>query len=302
MENISPEILEKYKKAGEISAKIKNEVLKKIKPGMNILELAEFIEKRIFELGGKPAFPVNIGINDVTAHYTPKFDDATSIKEGDVVKIDHGVHIDGWIADIAYTYCSEKNDLIKVAEKALEEGIKAIRIGAKICEISQAINEAIESSGYGVIVNLTGHGLDQYVVHGFPTIPNVKNDMRYELKEGDVIALEPFVCERNGYVKESEQSEIFAFLQEKKIRMEEARRILDFASNEYKGLPFAKRWLIKKGFSPFKVAFSLRQLEISEAIRTYPILKERNGMVVAQAEDTIIVLDKPIVITKVSED
>ncbi|MEM5872066.1 MAG: type II methionyl aminopeptidase [Candidatus Aenigmatarchaeota archaeon] len=293
------ESLEKYKKAGEIAAKIKIEVLEKIKPGIRILDLAEFIESRILELGGKPAFPVNIGINDVTAHYTPKFDDLVAIKENDLVKIDFGVHVDGWVADLAFTYCSEKNDLIKVAEKALEAGIKEIKIGARVSEISKAINENVENEGFGVIVNLTGHGLDRFVIHGVPTIPNVKNSSSYELKKGDVIALEPFVCEKNGYVKESETVEIFSFLEAKGVRMPEARRILDFVSNEYKTLPFAKRWLIKNGFSPFKTSFALKQLESVEAITTYPVLKERSGMKVAQAEHTIVVLEKPIVITKI---
>jgi len=295
--DMNPEVLEKYRKAGEISSQIRKEVVEMIKPGMKILDLAEFIENRILQLGGKPAFPVNIGINEVTAHYTPKFDEAMSIKPGDLVKIDHGIHVDGWVADMAYTYCSEKNELISVAEKALSAGIKVIKPGLKISEIGKAINETIESSGLGVIVNLTGHGLDQYVIHGPPTIPNIINDSREELMEGDVIALEPFVCERNGYVKESEPVEIFSFLQPKPARLPEARIILEMAADEYMGLPFCRRWLVKKGLSPFKTSFALRQLEMGESIRSYPVLKERSGMRVAQAEHTIIVMEKPIVIT-----
>lgn len=291
------ETLGKYRKAGEIGSKIKKEVLGKMKPGMRILELAEFIEKRILELGGKPAFPVNIGINDFTAHYTPKFNDETVIKPGDVVKIDQGIHVDGWVADMAYTYCSEKNELIKAVENALEAGIKAVKVGVKISEISQAISDTVESSGFGVIVNLTGHGLDQYVIHGPPNIPNVKNDSRQELKEGDVVALEPFVCETNGYVKESEPIEIFSFLQPRPARLPEARKILEMANNEYRSLPFCKRWLVKKGFSPFKVSFALKQLEVMDAVKDYPVLREREGKRVAQAEHTVIVMKKPVVIT-----
>jgi methionyl aminopeptidase len=290
-------ILENYAKAGKISSQIKTEVLEKMKPGMKIIDLAEFIEKRTIELGGQPAFPVNIGINDVTAHYTPKADDAIVIKVGDLVKIDHGVHVDGWVADMAYTYCTEKSELIKVVEHALNAGIKIIKLGVKISEISRAINETVEAAGLGVVVNLTGHGLDQYIIHGPPTIPNIKNDSGETLKEGDVIALEPFVCEKNGYVKESEPCEIFSLLQPKPVRLPEARMILELAGNEYMDLPFCKRWLVKKGLSNFKVSFALRQLEISEAIRSYPVLKERNSMPVAQAEHTVIVMEKPVVIT-----
>lgn len=294
------EVLEKYTKAGEISAQIRKEILEKIKPGMRILELAEYIEKRVLELGGRPAFPVNIGINEVTAHYTPRAGDATAIKDGDLVKIDHGIHIDGYVADMAYTWCQGKNglnDLIKASENAVHAGIRAIRPGARVAEISQAISEAVAASGFGVIVNLTGHGLEQYVIHGPPAIPNVANDSRHELKEGDVIALEPFVCEKNGYVKESEPVEIFSFVQPKPARLPEARTILELAGGEYNGLPFCKRWLAGKGLSPFKISFALKQLEVSNAIMSYPVLKERSCMAVAQAEHTIIVTEKPFVIT-----
>jgi methionyl aminopeptidase len=293
------EILGKYRKAGKISKQVSKEVMGRIKPGMRIFELAEFIEKRTIELGGKPAFPVNIGINDITAHYTPKSGDETVVKPGDLVKIDQGVHVDGWVADMAYTYCSEKNDLIKVVEKALEAGINVVRPGVKVSEISQAINDSVEKSGFGVVVNLTGHGLDQYVIHGPPTIPNVKNDSRQELKDGDVVALEPFVCETNGYVKESEPIEIFSFLQPKPVRLPEARRILDLANNEYQGLPFCKRWLVRKGFSPFRVSFALKQLEVLGAVKAYPVLRERSGLAVAQAEHTVIVGKKPVVTTSI---
>jgi len=295
---MDPKTLEKYKKAGEISQKIRAEVLEKIKPGMRIFDLAEFIEKRIIELGGRPAFPVNIGINDITAHYTPRMNDGMVINPGDLVKIDQGVHLDGWVADMAYTYCSDKSELIRTVERALEAGIKVIRPGARISEISEAISQSVESSGSGVIVNLTGHGLDNYVIHGPPTIPNVKNDSRQELKENDVIALEPFVCETNGYVKESEPVEIYSLLQPKPARLPEARKIMEIANSEYRGLPFCKRWLSKR-FSPFKVSFALKQLEISDSVKSYPVLRERSGLAVAQAEHTIIVKDKPIVTTRI---
>lgn len=294
------EILEKYKKAGEIGSKIKEEVLERIKPGMKILELAEFIEKRIVELGGKPAFPVNIGINEITAHYTPKSDDSTIIKQGDLVKIDQGIHVDGWVADMAYTYCSEKNEMVKAVERALEAGLKTVKPGVRISEISEAIYSEVEKAGFGVIVNLTGHGLNQYVIHGPPTIPNIKNDSDVKLKEGDVIALEPFVCETSGYVKESEPVEIFSFLQSRPVRLSEARKILELANNEYRGLPFCKRWLVKKGFSAFKASFALKQLEVSDAVRSYPVLRERDSKPVVQAEHTIIVMEKPIVTTRLS--
>lgn len=267
-------ILEKYIKAGRIGAQVKQEVFQTIKPGMKILDLAELIEKRIIELGGKPAFPVNIGINETAAHYTPVIGDNKEIMPGDLVKIDIGVHIDGYIADMAFTYCSEKNDLIEAAEKAVQAGIAVIKPGLKICEISQAISDSVKSSGFGVIINLTGHGLEKFDLHSDPTVPNVINSSDYVLKSGDVIALEPFVTKTNGYVKESETAEIYSYLQERSVRLPEGRMILQIARDKYSGLPFAKRWLSKE-ISPLKIFLGLKQLELAGAMRSYPVLKEK---------------------------
>ncbi len=291
-------VLESYKKAGKINSQVREEVLKTIKPGMKILDLAEFIEKKIEELGGKPAFPVNIGINDITAHYTPSSNDQTEIKPGDVVKIDVGVQIDGYVSDHAYTYCSEKNGMVKVAEEALEAGIKVIKPGVRVTEISKAINEVVEKAGLGVVINLTGHGLDQYVIHGPPKIPNVDHDSGDILDEGMVVALEPFVLESNGTVKDSEPVEIFSFMQPRPVRLQEARQIMELSADEYNGMPFCKRWIIKKGFSPFKTSFAIKQLETVEALRGYPVLRENRGKPVAQAEHTVIVGNPSIVTTR----
>ena len=292
------EILDKYIKAGKIGSQVKSEIFPKIKPGMKILDLAEMIEKRIIGLGGLPAFPVNIGINEITAHYTPQSSDAREIKEGDLVKIDTGIHIDGYVADMAYTYCSEKHDYIETVENALSNALSVIRPGVKVSEISDAIQDIVEKAGLGIIINLSGHGLQNYVLHGPPSIPNVRNDDDTQLQEGDVIAIEPFVTESNGMVKDSEPIEIFSFLQAKAARLPEARKILEIAANEYMGLPFAKRWIVKRGFSAFKAGYALRQLEGIDALKGYHVLKESRGKPVAQAEHTVIVSEKQIITTK----
>ncbi|MEM7822983.1 MAG: type II methionyl aminopeptidase [Candidatus Aenigmatarchaeota archaeon] len=289
------EILEKYKRAGAIAAKVKNDVLGRIKVDMSLLELANFIEQKIREYGGQPAFPVNISIDDVAAHDTPAWNDMRKIPENALVKIDIGVHVDGYIGDLAFTWCSKPNPIINTAEDVLNAAISVIRPEITISDISVVIEEKAKESGYGVITNLTGHGLEQYEFHAPPNIPNVKNDIDYKLKKGDVIALEPFLTESNGYVKESGKSEIFRFLQDRPVRMLEARKILQMARETWHGLPFAKRWL--SSFSPLKIALAIKQLEDANAIESFPVLKEISGKPIAQAEHTIVVLEKPLVIT-----
>lgn len=292
------ETLEKYMKAGRIAAEVRIEAEKILKPGLKILDLANLIEDEIRKRGADPAFPVNISINDVVAHYTPVYNDETRINPGDLVKIDIGTHVDGYIGDMAFTYCSEKNGLIDANKEILEAAIKIIKPGVTVGELGAAIESKTKELGVGIIVNLTGHTLQKYVFHGSPSIPNTKTDSKYSFAEGSIIALEPFACRTNGYVKESGMACIYSYLQSKPVRLNEARKILQMAGEEYHGLPFAKRWLYNE-ISPIKVNLALRQLEMAGALEAYAVLKEIEGKPVSQAEHTIIVMDKPVVTTRI---
>ena len=295
---LSKDIVEKYKKAGEIAGTIRKEVLNFVRPGMNLLEIAEFVESRIEKYGGKAAFPVNISVNEIAAHYTPSIGEQKVVQEGDLVKIDIGVHVDGYIGDLACTYCSEKNRLVDVSKKVMEDVIKILKPGVTVAEIGEFIENSAKGPGCGVITNLTGHGVDKYKFHMAPSIPNVANNDMYELQEGDVIAIEPFIAESNGYVKDTEIIEIYRFLQERPVRLPEARKILELAKNEFNQLPFAKRWLAQY-FSPLKITMALRQLEQSGALETHPVLREASGKTIAQTEETIIIAPKPVVTTRI---
>lgn len=297
VENLKDSALKKYREAGEITAKIRKEILQKIHPGMKLLNLTRLIEDRTRKLGAKSAFPPNISVNDITAHYTPSFNDEKTIKKGDLVKIDIGVHIDGYIGDMAFTYCSRENDLVQTANKALENTIEKIRPGVTVSELSSAIQETAEEADLGVIVNLTGHTLERNIFHGEPSIPNIKNNNSHRFEEGDVIALEPFITQSNGRVKKSSTVEIYRYLQDRPVRNREARKILKLIKKEYRSFPFAKRWLAER-FSPFRASRALRQLESAGVLESYPILREQTGKKVAQAEHTIIVAEEPIVTTR----
>ncbi len=294
---LSEDAIAKYKEAGAISAKLRKDMLDGVRVGDRLLDIGDKIENAILSAGAKPAFPVNISVNESAAHYAPQIADTKVIGAGDLVKIDIGAHIDGYISDMAFTYCSHKDPLIDAAENALKAGISVIRPGVTISEISAAIHRAIESAGFGPVVNLTGHGIGRYSFHGDFSIPNVPNSNGHVLQAGDVIALEPFVCESAAHVDESEPVEIYQFAQRKPVRSIDARKIMDLAEKEYDGFPFAKRWLTKH-VPPFKIKMALMELEKVGAIRSHPLLKDMEGRKIAQAEDTIIVMDKPIVTTR----
>ncbi|NJD99181.1 type II methionyl aminopeptidase [Thermococcus sp. LS1] len=282
---------EAFIKAGEIARQVKKEVINLIKPGAKLYDIAEFVERRIIELGGKPAFPCNLSINEIAAHYTPYKGDETVLKEGDYLKVDIGVHVDGYIADTALTFRvgMEEDDLMTAAREALENAISVIRAGIKINEIGKAVEETIRGYGFNPIVNLSGHKIERYKLHAGISIPNIYRPAdSYVLKEGDVIAIEPFATTGAGQVIEVPPALIFMYLRDRPVRMVQARRVLMHIKREYNGLPFAYRWL--QGFMPEgQLKLALAQLDRVGAIYSYPILREVRGGLVAQFEHTVIV-------------
>jgi methionine aminopeptidase len=156
--------LESYRKAGKIGVEVRAWSRKLVKPGAKLLDIAEAVESKIFEKGGRLAFPVNVCVNEVTAHYTPKFNDTAVLTENDVVSVDLGVHVDGFIADMAYTVdlTGEYSKLLEVNELALEKSIEVVRPGASVSEIGEIVQSTITSAGYKPIENLTGHEVKQY--------------------------------------------------------------------------------------------------------------------------------------------
>ena len=294
MEN---DILEKYIKAGEIAAKVLSFAKSIVKKDMLVVELAENIEKKIFELGARPAFPVNISLNDMAAHYHPVLNDKLAIKEEDYVKIDVGVHVDGYIGDTATTVrLAGKDELIQCSEKMLDNAIKIIRPGITIGEIGETIENAAKEFGFNPIRNLTGHSLDRFDVHAGMTIPNIKTDSKYQLREDEIYAIEPFCTAGNGLVKDSGSALIFRWISDRPMRIIEARKILELARDKYEKLPFAKRW-IQKEFSQLKVELALKELTATNALYGYQPLREVSNKPVAQSEHTVIVKENPIILT-----
>jgi methionyl aminopeptidase len=295
------EILDKYIEAGKIAAQVRDYGCGLVKKDILVVEIAEKIDKKIAELKAKPAFPVNISINDMAAHWHPALNDKATIKEEDYVKIDVGVHVDGYIGDTAKTVrIAGKDDLILCSEKMLENAIKIIRTGTTIGEIGQIIENTAKEFGFNPIRNLTGHSLGHYDVHAGLTIPNVKNDSKYQLREDEVIAIEPFCTSGNGLVKDSGNALIFRWINDRPTRIIEGRKILEMARDRFERLPFAKRW-IQKNFSTLKVELSLKELEGVNALYGYKPLREVSGKPVAQSEHTLIVKEKPIITTSLQQ-
>jgi len=277
------EILEKYREAGRILKIVRAEAVEMVKVGNSLLKVADFVETRTIELGGKPAFPCNISRNEEAAHATPKAGDSDVFGK-DMVKLDLGVHVDGYIADSAVTVdLSGNSDIVKAAEEALAAAIDVARPGITTGKIGAAIESSIRSYGLNPISNLTGHGLSCYEAHDNPSVPNRHVEGGAILKEGDVLAIEPFATNGAGLVHDGNWAEIYSIIRKKPVRLPDVRNVLKQAE-EYKELPFAKRWL-----NSDKLEFALLQLEKAGILHAYPVLIESAGGLVAQAEHTIII-------------
>lgn len=281
--------IEKYTKAGEIAAEVMEKGLKSIEVGAKLLDVAVLVEDSIREEGAHPAFPCNISVNDISAHYSPVAQDETTFKKGDLVKLDLGVHVDGYIADIAVTKnLGGDEKLVKASVDALEAAIDMIKPGTKTNEVGAVVEETIKGAGFLPISNLTGHYLVRWSLHGGTVIPNVRVRHGEEIKEGDVIALEPFATTGVGRVVDDPEAIIFRYIEDRPLRMREARKLMKHIKENYSTLPFAERW-VSDLLPKLRLNMALRQLVSSRALYAYHILREKERGMISQAEHTVIV-------------
>ena len=286
------EIFEKYRDAGVIAAKILRRSAQGIRIGGSYLDLVESIEVQVEEEGAALAFPLNLSLNEDAAHDTASPDDARVFAKGDVAKLDLGVQIEGYIADTATTIDLGNNSLLlEASEQALDAAIKAVRPGATAGELGAAIQKEIECRGYRPISNLTGHGLDRYILHRPPTIPNIGVNGGVVLEEGMVFAIEPFATTGSGHVGEKTRKEIYSQVSQKPVRIPAARAILGTVKDRH-GLPFARRWLNEK-----KLDIALSSLVRSQVLHVYPVLSDIPGSLVSQHEHTVIVTSDGCIVT-----
>ncbi|WP_158055690.1 type II methionyl aminopeptidase [Halorussus halophilus] len=290
--DLEAEKYEKHREAGEILAQVREEAADRVEVGAKHLDVAEYAEDRIRELGGNPAFPVNISIDHEAAHATPEIDDDTEFGE-EMVNLDIGVHVDGWLADTAITVDLSGNpELAEASEEALDAALELVEPGVETGDIGAEIESVIDGYGYNPVVNLTGHGLDQYQQHVPPNIPNRAVSQGVELEVGDVVAIEPFATDGTGKVTEGNSEQIFALEHEGSVRDRQARQALDQISEEFKTLPFATRWL-----DVARAEMALRRLKMNNIVHGYPVLQEDEGCLVSQKEHTVIVTEDGCEIT-----
>ena len=282
--------LEKWKEAGKLAHDALHFGKKLIEEGKSMLDITEKIENYVYHNGGKLAFPTNLAINNVGAHWTPSTKTTEKFQKGDLVKLDVGVHIDGYIGDNALTVevgTEKYGKLIDTSREALNAAIEVAGPGINVGMIGYAVQTTIENRGYKPIANLTGHGIKRYNLHSGISVPNVKENGGAVLKPGDIIAIEPFVTDGAGRVGGKRNSNIYHVRQVRNIKDEKAAEMIDEIQHRYKGLPFAERWL--HDIQTNDATNSLTKLMRAGIISYYPVLDELGKGMVAQSEHTVLI-------------
>ena len=299
MSHYDEEAIGKFRLSGKILRETREEIKNFVREDMPIIDVCEKAEKTIMDKGGKPAFPCNVSVNEIAAHYTSPPNDNRRIPRKSIVKVDIGVHVDGYLTDTAVTICfnPEYKSLVDTAEQALKTAINSIHPEMSTSKLGAIIEKTIKSHGFKPISNLTGHQVGRYLVHAGTSLPNVAQLSFSKIKLGEVYAIEPFVTlpDAVGRVEDGEEATIFRFLKSKSLKNPYAKQLLKHIEENFRTLPFAERWLqgiVPKGH--YREAF--RELLSSKALMGYPIFVEVSRKPVAQAEHTVLIVEDGCVI------
>lgn len=280
--------LEKTRAAGKIAARCREWAREAIQPGVKLRTILETIESMIREDGAAPAFPAQTSRNECAAHYCSSPDDETVYEEGDVVKVDMGVHVDGWIADTACTVDlsgdGRNRDLIQASADALAAAISLVEPGRPVSEIGAAVERTITKAGFEPVRNLTGHGLDRWKVHCAPQIPSYGERGGGRLAEGMVVAIEPFACTGRGFIHEAGRAEVFMLVRPPRKARGVDKEVLK-AMQSWRGLPIARRYF--DHLDRDAVEDTISKLARQGVLVRYPPLVEQAGVLVAQTEHTL---------------
>lgn len=280
--------LECFRKAGKIASECREWAKDAIRPGVAIRDVLETIEQKIRDHGAQPGFPAQSSRNHVAAHYCSSPEDAQTYETNDCVKVDIGVHVDGYIADTAATVDLSEDgrwkSLIDAARHALDAAIATVREDVPVGELGGAIEQTILAAGHQPVRNLTGHGLGRWKVHTPPQIPNYAERGGGKLRRGMVFAIEPFATTGRGYIRELGKAEVFMMVRPPTKARSIDREVLR-AIEAWRGLPIARRYFTS--LDRDAVEDALLQLARQGSLVRYPPLVEEDGSMVAQYEHSL---------------
>lgn len=312
------------RRAAEVHRQVRAFARRTIRPGMGIVEIAELIEdgtRALVEEDGLKSgvgFPTGLSLDSCAAHYTPNRGDTTVLARESVMKVDFGVHVNGYIVDSAFTLAFEEkyDPLLLAVREATDAGIRAAGADVVLAEIGEAIQEVMESheieldgKTYPVksIRNLNGHNINPYSIHGGKSVPIVKPDEReveYQkrMEEGETFAVETFGSTGRGYVVDGGVCSHYGLAQDTRLldpaakgrllaqvgRFPAAKALLDVVERNFGTLPFCRRYLDRIPGQQSHL-LGLSRLVKAGIVQDYPPLHDEAGCYTAQFEHTIMI-------------
>ena len=311
-----PSYLELARKGGSVHKQVKQLLDDFIKPNMKLVDICKFVETNIRDLTefdpNNPidrgiAFPVGVSINNCAAHWTPNPLDNTILKYDDVLKVDFGVHYNGYIIDSAFTKTFNPiyDPLLEAARDATDTGIKLAGNDAILGEIGGNIQEVIESyeielngktTSLRSIYDLSGHQISQYKIHGKKAVPLVKMNYNERMKSGEFFAIETFPSTGSGRIQNG--SEVSHYMINYKTDYKsipltgKERYFLNRIETNFSTLAFCRRWLKELEIEKYQIG--LKALVDKGVIKSYPPLYDIPGSYVAQFEHTIYIGDNSV--------
>lgn len=283
--------LDKLRTSGRISATALAHGRSMIAPGARIEDIQRAVEAKIRDLGGAPAFPAQISRNHIAAHYCSPPGDPTTIQPGDIVKLDCGTHVDGYVTDNALTVDLRDGDaslLCTASRMALENAIALMGPGVSLTDVGRKVETTIESMGFKPVRNLCGHGVARYTIHCAPSVPNYADPKAARLRPNMTIACEPFASDGKGFIDVDGAPEVFMLKRDLRPK-DNLPAAVERALAQSDGLPFARRDLERWLGTLAAGDAALKTLRKKDLVDEYPPLCERSGVRIAQFEHTIFI-------------
>jgi len=309
----TPGVLDKYQTAGKIANFILEKVIQKCIPNANIGDICTYgdkeIESEVAKVYAKKkmekgiAFPTCISVNEVAGHFSPFRSETYTLKDGDLVKIDFGIHIDGFIAQVAHTIVvvgpevatveGRKADVIAAAYNAIQAAVRTIKPGNTNYDVTEVIGKVAESYKCTPVEGVLSHELKKHLIDGNTTIINKATyDQKVEEHEFqllEVFALDVYVSTGEGKTKETEfRTTVYKRAIERTytLKLKASRAFFAEAVEKYPTMAFSLR--------NFEDETSAK-LGISEAVKhdlfhPFPVLAEKSGEFIAQFKYTVAIL------------
>ena len=313
--------LSDYRKAAIIHRLVRSNILRKIHDGVSFLEIIkeadDSVSKFIKDGDGGFAFPLGISVNEIMAHDTAMLNDERKLKKNDIVKIDLGIHINGCIIDSAFTTIvdgdpdvnSYYDPLIQATKDATYTGICLSGVDAELYDISEAIQEVIESyeledgTPIRAVRGLGGHDILPYRVHGKKLILCVphKSQENIRMNEGEFYAVETYASTGNGNCKMKSIEMCNHFMINENVKMSKQMKknpVVECEETKNNSLPFTQRQIA-----------NIKQIQkhMNEGVRNrsivaYPPLIDKKGSMTSQFEHTIHIKKESVEILSLGED